>query len=709
MTARDPVTESFPRQHARTRRFSLGVPRNFAIASDGSRIAFIRSLGGDRHTGCVWLLDVTSGAERLIVDPDTLGGADSGDVPAAERARRERARELSGGIVRFSADSALHRAVFDLAGRLYVVDFDSHALTELPAGGVAIDPQMDPTGASVAFVERGALHVIAVDGSVARVLAEPEHKDVTYGLAEFVAAEEMGRQKGYWWSPDGTRLLVARVDVSRVQRWYIADASNPERPATEVAYPRAGTANADVTLSVIGLDGISIPVQWDTATFEYLTTAHWSAHGLLIVVQSRDQRTMQIRSVDTGTGETVLVREDRDAAWVDIVDGVPAHLSDGTLVWSVDHDGAKRLLVGDDIVSAGGLEVREVLDVDVDTVLFTASVDPPEVGVYTWSRAQGVIRRFQGLTAGGVARARRAGGTTVLLRRGLDAAGVRVSVLRGDEPVASIESLAEIPAITLNVRLERAGERGLRAAILFPQGHVPGSGRLPVLLDPYGGPGFQKVTASASAYLESQWFADQGFAVLVVDGRGTPGGGPEWERSVHGDVATPVLEDQVDALTAVAAMYPDFDLSRVAIRGWSFGGYLAALAVLRRPDVFHVAVAGAPPTDWRLYDTHYTERYLGMPDDHRDHYEVMSLIADAANLQRPLMLVHGLGDDNVVVANTLRLSTALLAAGRPHTVLPLSGATHMKNDAAVAENLLLLELEFIRQALGIPPPPRRHP
>jgi dipeptidyl-peptidase-4 len=206
--------------------------------------------------------------------------------------------------------------------------------------------------------------------------------------------------------------------------------------------------------------------------------------------------------------------------------------------------------------------------------------------------------------------------------------------------------------------------------------------------------------ASAGAFLESQWFADQGFAVLVVDGRGTPGRGPAWDRSIRGGHAAPVLEDQVDALHAAAAVWTDFDLTRVAIRGWSFGGFLAALAVLRRPDVFHVAVAGAPVTDDRLYDTHYTERYLGHPDQEPANYKSVSLIEDAARLTRPLMLIHGLSDDNVVVAHTLRLSAALLAAGREHTVLPLTGATHMTNDPAVAENLLLLELEFIRRALG---------
>ena len=220
-----------------------------------------------------------------------------------------------------------------------------------------------------------------------------------------------------------------------------------------------------------------------------------------------------------------------------------------------------------------------------------------------------------------------------------------------------------------------------------------------MLLDPYGGPHAQRVLAAQSAFQTSQWLAEQGFAVLVADGRGTPGRGPDWDRAVWHDLAGPVLEDQITALYAAAERHPDLDLSRVAIRGWSFGGYLAALAVLRRPDVFHAAVAGAPVTDWALYDTHYTERYLGDPRQDPGPYETCSLIPGAAKLSRPLLLIHGLADDNVVVAHTLRLSGALLAAGRPHNVLPLSGVTHMTPQEEVAENLLLLQVDFLYQAL----------
>ena len=220
-------------------------------------------------------------------------------------------------------------------------------------------------------------------------------------------------------------------------------------------------------------------------------------------------------------------------------------------------------------------------------------------------------------------------------------------------------------------------------------------------MDPYGGPHAQMVLASRSSFLISQWFAEQGFAVVVADGRGTPGRGPDWEHEVAGDLAGPPLADQVTALEAAAARCGDLDLGKVAIRGWSFGGYLSALAVLRRPDVFHAAVAGAPVTEWRLYDTHYTERYLGHPGESPEVYDQSGLLADAHKLSRPLLVIHGLADDNVVVAHSLRLSSALLAAGRPHSVLPLSGVTHMAAQEDVAENLLLLQVDFLRNALGV--------
>jgi dipeptidyl-peptidase-4 len=272
------------------------------------------------------------------------------------------------------------------------------------------------------------------------------------------------------------------------------------------------------------------------------------------------------------------------------------------------------------------------------------------------------------------------------------------AVVRAGGATIPIRSVAQEPGLDVRVTHAAVGERGLRTALLLPEGtHAPGS--LPVLMDPYGGPHGQRVMNSRTAYYASQWLADQGFAVIIADGRGMPGRGSAWDREVAGDLATAPLQDQVDALHGVAAVHPELDLQRVGIRGWSFGGYLAALAVLRRPDVFHAAVAGAPVTDWRLYDTHYTERYLGTPHDNPDNYDRTSLLPDAPKLERPLLIIHGLADDNVVAAHSLQLSQALLEAGRPHTFLPLSGVTHMTPQEVVAENLLLLQVAFLKQTL----------
>ncbi|MGV9269873.1 prolyl oligopeptidase family serine peptidase [Kitasatospora sp. NPDC003701] len=691
-------TESLPRQLARTRRFSLGAPAAPAVCADGRTVLFLRSRAGDDPVTCLWALDADSGEERLLADPAALGDTD-GDLPEAERIRRERSRVHATGITAFAVDPAGRTVAFALGGALWTADPARGTTRRIPTATTVYDPRPDPTGHRIAYVGDGALRVVGADGGGDRALAGPEHAEVGYGVPDHVAAESMHRTRAYWWSPDGTRLLVARVDNSPLSRLHLADPADPARPPRVLRYPLAGTANADVSLWLLDLDGGRTEVRWDRAGHEYLTAAGWDAHGPYAAVQSRDQRTVRTLAVDPADGATRTLAEQRDEHWVELVPGLPVRTGAGALVDSADLGDTRRLTVDGEPVTPPGLQLRAVLGTDGEQVLFTGSTEPTETHLWVYDPAGGAVRLS---SEPGVHTGVRSSGTLVHTARTPGAPGGHTSVHRDGRPAVALRSHTRRPVLTARPELLRLGPRELRAALFLPAGHRPGDGPLPVLLDPYGGPAMQKVTAAGGwPDLVSQWFADQGFAVLVVDGRGTPGRGPRWEKAVFADVATPALDDQVDGLREAALARPGLlDLDRVAIRGWSYGGFLAALAVLRRPDVFHAAVAGAAPTDHRLYDTHWKERFLGHPDEHPERYDACSLIPDAAGLRRPLLLVHGLADDNVLPAHALRLSAALLAAGRPHELLPLSGTTHSPSDETVAENLLLHQLDFLRRGLA---------
>ncbi|MFJ7133326.1 S9 family peptidase [Streptomyces fungicidicus] len=701
--------DSFPRRHARTLRFTLGAPRSFSVAPDGSRVVFLRSGSGTDRAHSLWVLDTEGGGERVAADPRALLGGALENLSAEERARRERSREGGAGIVGYATDAAVELASFALSGRLFAAELRAGTARELPTPGQVIDPRPSPDGRQVAYVARGALRVVGAEGADDRALAAPESEGVTYGLAEFIAAEEMGRSRGFWWAPESDRLLVARVDDTPVRRWWISDPARPDREPQRVAYPAAGTPNADVRLFVVTLDGTRTEVSWDRARYPYLAHVHWSAAGApLLLVQARDQRAQLILAVDPDSGATRMVHADKDPSWLELFPGVPCWSPSGQLVRIADEGGARRLAVGERPLTGPQLHIRAVLDVSDGDVLVSASAgeeaagpETGEVHVYRVNEL-GVERVSQ---EPGVHSAVRAGGVTVLVSATPDRPGSRVQVLRDGKATATVPSYAEDPGLSPRVTLTQGGARRIPCAVLMPRDYA-GDTLLPVLMDPYGGPHGQRVLAAHNPHLTSQWFADQGFAVIVADGRGTPGRSPAWEKSVKDDIAAVVVEDQVDALRALAADFP-LDLGRVAVRGWSFGGYLAALAALRRPDVFHAAVVGAPVTDLRLYDTHYQERYVGHPDEQPEVYRRNSVIddaglVDAARPHRPMMIIHGLADDNVVVAHSLRLSSALLAAGRPHEVLPLSGVTHMTPQEEVAENLLRLQLDFLKRSLNLP-------
>lgn len=811
------VIRQFPRKKARTLRFSCGAPRAARVIADGSRALFLRSDGPEDTVTSLWMsvIDENGNAsEMLLADPRALlADADAENVPAEERARRERAREGGSGIVGYSTDASGNRVTFTINGQLFLTDIAAGVTRAIAIEEDELKPVLSPrispdgqhvmytTGTYLVNVDLAGTDFDMASGSddckigdaISVVASIPQDGEWKIGLAEFAAGEEMDRYDGFWWSPDSKYVLFETYDESPEPIWHLSDPANPANPARSNRYPQALTANANVRLTLLelGFDSdnccygaIANEVKWDHETYEYLAAVSWtSGHEPIILVQDRLQQHDQVLAIHVGEpiatmrdaengftddegdqvetfsiaipeyaegerpGSTRVLEEHGNAYWLDLIHGTPAFTPNGRLICAMNDMDAdtNRLTANGMPFTPAGLQVREVLDVTDDDVLCVVQRTPeilPESDLpFLWqsnaadhdARSFDVVSiRYDGtwepLTyAPGQWTMSRAGNGCVVTGRGMDDATVQMqhcmNIATTDENgtdvasmvVAPIENHAETPGFTPNVHFTRLGERGLYTAIVLPSAssEYAHADTLPVLMKPYGGPGFQQVVESQSFYWDAQWWADQGYIVVTADGRGTTGRGPQWDRAIYETMKSVTLEDQVDAvralpeaLTTLAAQenkessentIPQPDLNRVAMIGWSYGGFLSALAVLEAPKTFAAACAGAPPTDWTLYDTHYTERYLGLDPA---VYERNSIIADAPQLDRPLMLIHGFADDNVTIAHSLRLSQALMAAGRKHTFLPLTGITHMTNDETVAENLLILQRDFLAEALG---------
>ena len=732
-----------PLRSARSRRFTLGLPRGVrAVGPPGDRrVLVLRSDGGEDPVTHLWRL-AGDGLERLV-DARALGAADDADLPPAERDRRERLRELAGGITDLSVDRDGRRGAFALAGRLHLVDLASGEVTAPDLGVAVFDPRIAPDGRHVAVHHDDGVSIVTTsDAPTLRRLVEED--GVAWGRAEFIAAEEMGRPRGMWWSPDGTRLAVARVDERGVRRARLADPSQPERAPRELAYPFAGTPDAAVALAVFDVaTGARTDVDLGAvgADAHHVARVAWDVEPLLVGVQPRDQSALHVLAVGPD-GACRSLRRTTGTPWVELVAGAPALLGpahgDALLtVEDVGPPGARRRALCRDgaPVTPEGAQVREVLAVlrpaadagpdAVATVLVAASLDDPtsvttlEVVLPVGGAPSAVPSAVRDLhVRPGLHRTTavgdRDGRPEVLVHHRADPdhdhPWIEVEHVGG--PVVTVPAVPAPTGVDVRVRDLVLGPDRLRGALLLPAGAQdapPGS--LPVVLDPYGGPHAQRVLAARGAHVGAQWLADHGVAVLIVDGRGTPGRGPEFEQAVRGDLAGPAVADQLAALDAAVALEPRLDPTRVAVRGWSYGGTLAALLALRHPDRIRAAVVGAPVTDWALYDTHYTERYLGHPEADPEAYRRSSVIDGAGRIVAPgepppagwpeLLVIHGLADDNVLAAHSLRLTEALLAAGIPFRFLPLTSATHMAGDPVVAARLLEVQTAFLLDALGV--------
>jgi len=707
---------AFLGQYATAWRLRLGDPSKFTPTPAGDAVLFLRAPSGRSRDLALWSFDPATGRDTLLARAaDLLAGAEETLTPE-ERARRERLRQTAAGIATFELSKDGATVLVPLASRLFLIERATGRARELAsANGPAADAGLSPDGRSVAVVRDGGLWVMdAVRGAERRLAAR--EGDVTWGLAEFVAQEEMGRLRGFWWAPDSRRLLAQRTDVAGVERLHIADPARPERAPEEWAYPRAGTRNADVRLWLFDLArDDSLEVRWDRARWPYLCTVAWSEGApLTLVVMNRRQTEAAVLAADEATGATRPLHVERDAAWLNLDQSVPRWVEGGRAwLWSSERGGRWALelrarsgaLLRTLTTAADGYRRLLAVDEARGVAWVLGGDDPLEQHVLRVPLRPRAGARTGRVTAPGGWHDGHFGGGAgevwVEARERLD--GARAFVVRradGGE-AGAIVSHAETPLVTPRPEIFTAGPRALRVRVLRPADFVAGR-RYPVVLQVYGGPHHQDVTVRTRRMLMDQWLANQGFIVVAVDGRGTPNRGRAWERAIAGNLLDPAMDDQVAGLRAAAARVPEMDLTRVGVTGGSFGGTMTALALMTRPDVFHAGVSFAPVVDWRDYDTFYTERYLGLPDERPEAYRASSPLTYAARLERPLLLVHGTADDNVYFFHSLKLLDALTAAGRAVEFLPIVGQTHVLRDPVAMRRIEERTVEFFKRHLGEP-------
>lgn len=695
---------------ALTRKFQLGRPVRPAFTPDGGTVFFLRAGPRDPRQA-LHAMDVATGTTREVLDSArVLGGSDE-ELSVEEKARRERQRITAGGLVSFEIARDGEHLLVPLSGRLFWVEWKTGKSRELPVSGPVTDARLSPDGTRVAYVRDHDLWVCPTGRGKERRLTRGGSTVLTHGEAEFVAQEEMGRSTGYWWSPDGTELVYEEADHSGVEVWQVGDPYQPGQPPVPQFYPRPGKANVRVRLGIISVRGGRTRwLDWDRERHPYLVRVQWHGKGgLTLCVQTRDQRELVVLRANPTNGRTEELLVERDSAWINIDQSVPRWLEDGRhFLWTTERSGAWELELHradgglERVLVPGSMGWQGLVQVDSTSrrVWFHASADPTAQHGWSVSLEGGEPQRVTegaGLHTLVVAAKGGAKVVTSATPEHLE----RSRVVRADGSQAGLlPSVAEEPDREIRTEWVRVGEgEGWHARVVRPRDFQV-ENKYPVIVSVYGGPHVQVVRRSMATALTDQWLADQGFVVVAMDGRGTPGRGREWERGLYGRLGALPLAEQAAALRALGERYPEMDLERVGITGWSFGGYLSAYAVLREPDLFRAAVAGAPVTDWDDYDTHYTERYLGVPPGEADAaYRDGSCLTWAAELKRPLLLIHGTRDDNVFFRHTLRLTDALLRAGREFEVLPLPGFTHMVPDPVVAEQRWQRTAAFFRRHL----------
>ncbi|QPI73835.1 S9 family peptidase [Sphingobium sp. Cam5-1] len=698
-------------------------PRALKLSPDGKLVTLLKPRADEKERLDLWAIDSAAGAERMLVDSRKTGSG--AELSEAEKMQRERDRSVAGstGIVGYDWAPNGKSILVPVDGDLYLASLDGQVsrLTNTP--GSELNGVVSPKGGFVSFVRDGNLFVQPIGGQE-RQVTQGASDTVSWGVAEFVAQEEMDRRTGYWWSPDDQLIAVARVDEAPVGIVTRTAIGGEGTKVYQQRYPAAGTPNALVDLYVMRPDGSGqVKVDLGDDSDIYLARVDWSKDGRTLYVQrqTRDQKRLDLLAVDPATGKSRIVLTERAKSWVNLSNNFKP-LNDGSFLWWSEKTGHGHLyhVRGGKWVAltSGTWEVRDVVAVDErqGTVYFTGNRETPlEQQLYAGSLSgKGPLRQ---LTSNGWWNdaVMDSGATHLVISRSntdqpkqvylADGSGKRLrwlseNAMTGDHPYAPY--LAS-HAKTRFGTIKAADGSTLYTRIMTPP-LEPGK-QYPVFMLHYGGPGAGRVVTNQWGSPVYQYLVDRGWIVFAIDNRGTPDRGKAFEDQLYRAMGTVEVDDQLKGVEWLKSQ-PYVDPQRIATYGWSYGGYMSVKLLEKAPGLFSAAIAGAPVTRWELYDTHYTERYLGKPQDRPSAYPASGAIDDAVKIKDPMLLIHGMSDDNVVFDNATALMARMQAAAVPFEMMVYPGQTHRVGGPGISIHLWRTIEDFLRRNGTAPEEPR---
>ena len=714
------------------------APKGVQISPDGGLLSYLKPQPADPNTFDLWVRPVAGGAERRLID----GGAvepKGVELSEAEKIRRERQR-IAGdhGVTAYSWELTGNRILVPAGGRLYLADARTGEVKQLgQTGGGATDAKLSPKGGYVAYVRDQNLRVVDLKTGADTALTTEGEASISFGMAEFVAQEEMDRYTGYWIAPDDSRVAFARVDEGPVEIVPRFDIGAEGVTLVNQRYPRTGRANAVVELYVAPIvGGARVKVDLGPNTDVYLARVAWSKDGRTLYVQreSRDQHRLDLLQVDPATGASKVILTETAAAWLNLNDDFTP-LTGGDFIWGSERSGFHHLYLYD----RGGKLIRQItrgdwpvaqnagaglqpssvagLDEKAGVLYFIASVDSPMVrNLYSVSyRKAGPPRKITGGDGWwGVDLSRDlksfVGSYTdektppQVALYGIDGrrlSWIEENVLGPGHPYFPYLDRKTYPEYGT---LKAEDGQTLYYSVLKPDGFDPAK-KYPAIISLYGGPGPLPYVTKRWASGADQLLTQAGFVVFKLDNRGTSNRGVKFEAPIYKAMGGVEVKDHLQGRRFLASL-PYVDPKRIGVQGWSYGGYMT-IRLLTEPGSGLVSgAAGGPPSDWRLYDTHYTERYMGNPNTDGAAYDASALLPRLPELAKPgaprLLLLHGMADDNVVFENSTRIMAALQAQATPFDLMLFPGQGHGIQTPPRQIQLWETYLAFFKRTLGGP-------